>query len=53
MRRRSQITRDLRSPKYRPRVVRSRKLYTRRKKHNGTISRNDISASVATYTDRG
>jgi mRNA-degrading endonuclease toxin of MazEF toxin-antitoxin module len=35
MKRRNAIARDLRSPsgKYRPRVVRSRKVYTRKVKH--------------------
>lgn len=33
MKRRNAIARDLRTPKYRPRVVRSRKTYSRKVKH--------------------
>ena len=35
MKRRSSEARDLASTKYRPRVVRSRKTYTRKLKHRG------------------
>lgn len=34
MRKHNHIAKDLRTPKYRKRVVRSRKAYTRKAKHN-------------------
>lgn len=35
---RNEIARDLRTPKYRPRIVKSGKLYSRKDKHKGKES---------------